>query len=80
MVNLAEKKVNVASEASTSGHFAVGAENVVVLDKVTETSWIEGRSRLVTQNHTELKQEESCMITIQNVYNPFSKMFQKAKD
>ncbi len=80
MVNLAEKRVNVASEASTSGHFAVGAENVVVLDKVTETSWIEGKSRLETEKHTTLKREESCMITIQNVYNPFSKMFEKSRD
>ena len=75
-----ENGVNVASKESTSGHFAQGAVNVVLLDEVTETSWIEGESMLKTKNHTDLKLEKSAIVTIQNVYNPFSKMFEKSRD
>lgn len=75
-----EKKVNVASKESTSGHFTIGAKKVVMLDEVTETSFIEGDCILSTKNHTDLEMKSDCLITIQNVYNPFEKVFQKSKD
>ena len=74
------KTVNVASKESTSGHFAKGAKRVVMLDEITETSFVEGDCLLTTKNHTDLKMKSDCLITIQNVYNPFSKMFEKSRD
>lgn len=73
------KGTNVAP-SSTTGHFVQGAKNVVNLDEINETFFVEGRSELVTKNHTTLKQNESCIITTQVVYNPFAKMFEKSKD
>ena len=73
-------KVNVAP-SSDEGHFITGARNVIELDnKVTELFLIEGKSELVTKNHTTLKQDEDCLISCQQVYNPFSKMMERAKD
>ena len=74
------KAINVASKESTSGHFAHGAKKVVLLDNITETSFVEGDCILKTKNHTDLKMKSDCLITIQNVYNPFSKMFEKSRD
>lgn len=74
------KEVNVASKQSTSGHFAKGAKKVVMLNDITETSFIKGDSVLSTKNHTDLHMKSDCLITIQQVYNPFSKMFEKSKD
>jgi len=71
--------VNVAP-SSTSGHFVQGAENVINLDQVAETFFVKGKSKLVTKNHTTLKQEKDCLITTQVVYNPFAKMFEKSRD
>jgi hypothetical protein len=71
--------VNVAP-SSTSGHFVKGAKNVVNLDNTNDTYFVEGSSVLVTKNHTTLKQDKSCLITTQVVYNPFLKMFEKSKD
>lgn len=71
--------VNVAP-SSTSGHFIQDAIKVVNLDSVNETYFVEGKSKLVTKNHTTLKQESSCLITTQRVYNPFEKMFERARD
>lgn len=73
------KGVNVAP-SSTSGHFVRGAKKVINLDSVNEVFFVEGKSQLVTKNHTSLKQEKSCLITTQVVYNPFAKMFEKSKD
>lgn len=78
-MNTKTKKVNVAP-SSTEGHFIEEATNVVNLDEVRETFFVEGKSKLTTKNHTSLKIEEDCLITCQNVYNPFSKMFEKSKD
>lgn len=74
------KTINVASKESTSGHFTKNAKRVVMLDSVTETSFVEGDCLLTTKNHTDLPMKSDCLITIQNVYDPFNKMFQKAKD
>lgn len=74
------RTINVASKESTSGHFAKGAKRVVMLDSITETSFVEGDCLLTTKNHTDLQMKSDCLITIQNVYNPFSKMFEKSKD
>jgi len=72
--------VNVASKESTSGHFAKGAKKVVMVDEINETSLIKGDCVLSTKNHTDLNMKSDCLITIQNVYDPFAKMFQKSKD
>ena len=74
------KGINVASQTSTSGHFVQEARKVVNLDQVKDTYFVEGKSKLVTKNHTELKQETDCLITTQVVYNPFAKMFEQSKD
>lgn len=72
-------KVNVAP-SSTEGHFIEGAKNVIDLDKITEMFFVEGKSRLTTKNHTTLEIEEDCLISCQNVYNPFSRMFERSRD
>jgi len=74
------QSVNVASKESTSGHYAKGAKNVVLLDNITETSFVEGDALLSTKNHTDLDMKSDCLITIQTVYNPFSKIFEKSRD
>ena len=74
------KGVNVASKTSTAGHFVQEARKVVNLDEIRDTYFVEGKSKLVTKNHTTLKQDKDCLITSQRVYNPFAKMFEKSKD
>lgn len=71
--------VNVAP-SSTDGHFVKGAKNVVNLDNVTESFFVEGSSELVTSKHTTLDQKDDCLISCQVVYNPFQKMFEKSRD
>lgn len=74
------KKVNVAP-TSTAGHFVEKANNVVNLDNINDTYLVEGKSILTTKNHTTLKQDfELCLITTQQVFNPYSKMFEKSID
>lgn len=73
------KKVNVAP-SSTEGHFVEKAKRVVNLDKVNETFLVDGGGFLTTKNHTTLEMEEDCIITCQNVYNPFLKSFEKSMD
>lgn len=72
-------QINVAP-SSTEGHFVKGAKKVVNLDNVNETFQVEGKSELVTKNHTSLPMEEDCLITCQTVYNPFLKSFEKSQD
>lgn len=72
-------KVNVAP-SSSHGHFIEDAINVVNIDKVNETFFVEGKSRLTTNNHTTLEIGSDCLITCQKVYNPFSKIFERSKD
>lgn len=74
-----EVKVNVAP-TSTEGHFIEGAQKVVDIDRVKEIFFVEGESKLTTKNHTALERKESCLITCQNVYNPFSKMMERSRD
>lgn len=73
------KKVNVAP-SSDSGHYIEKAKQVINLDEVNETFFVEGESELTTANHTTLKNEESCLITCQNVYDPFAKAFERSRD
>ncbi|SUJ18947.1 Uncharacterised protein [Sphingobacterium spiritivorum] len=80
MLETTSKSVNVASKESTSGHFANGAKRVVMLDEINETRMIEGDCVLSTKNHTDLNMKSDCLITIQNVYDPFIKMFHKSRD
>jgi len=79
-MNTEIKGVNVASKTSTSGHFIQDARKVVNLDEVKDTYFVEGKSKLVTKNHTTLNQDKSVLITTQVVYNPFAKMFEQSKD
>lgn len=72
-------KVNVAP-SSSHGHFIEDAENVIALDLVKEMFFSESASKLTTTNHTTIEREEKHLITCQNVYNPFSKMFELSKD
>lgn len=71
--------INIAP-SSDSGHFIEEARKVVRLDEVNETFFVEGKSKMVTKNHTTLNIDTNCLITCQTVYNPFSKMFEKSKD
>ena len=73
------KKVNVAP-SSDSGHYIEKAKQVINLDEVNETFLVEGESDLTTKNHTTLKNQESCLITCQVVYDPFAKAFEKSRD
>lgn len=74
-----EKRVNIAP-SSSHGHFIEGAQKVVNLDEVNETFWVEGPSVMTTANHTTLEIEESCLVTCQQVFNPFNEMFEKSRD
>lgn len=72
--------VNVAP-ASTAGHFVEQAKNVINLDSINDTYLVQGKSILTTKNHTTLEQNtDICLITTQQVFNPYSKMFEKSKD
>jgi hypothetical protein len=73
------KKVNV-SPSSSEGHFVENAKQVIELDKINEVFMVKGEAILTTKNHTTLKIKEDSLITCQNVYNPFSKMFEKSRD
>lgn len=74
------KIVNVAP-SSTAGHFVEKAKKVINLDNVNETFLVEGKSILTTKNHTTLKQDtDICLITTQQVFNPYSQMFEKSRD
>lgn len=72
-------EVNVAP-SSTTGHFVKGAKEVIALDELMETFYVKGESQLVTKNHTTLELENQCLITCQQIYNPYLKMFEKSKD
>lgn len=72
-------KVNVAP-SSDEGHFVQGKAQVVMLDEVTESFRVIGESELVTKNHTTLQMKESCVVSCQQVYNPFSKMMERSRD
>ena len=73
-------KINVAP-ASTEGHYVEKARKVINLDNVNDVYLVEGKSILTTKNHTTLKQDSDiCLITTQQVYNPYSQMFEKSKD
>ena len=74
-----EKLINIAP-SSTEGHFIKDAKEVVMLDEITETFHIKGKSKLITKNHTTLEIEEDCLITCQQVYDPFKKAFEKSHD
>ena len=72
------ERVNVAP-SSTEGHFVKGAP-VVKLDEINEIFHVKGKAVLETKNHTTLEIDEECLITCQNVFNPFSKMYENSND
>ena len=71
--------VNVAP-SSENGHFVKNAKKVINLDQVQETFHVKGKSVLETKNHTTLELEEECLITCQNVLNPYTKLYEKSRD
>lgn len=73
------KGTNIAP-SSTEGHFVKGNAQVVALDQINETFLVKGSATLTSKNHTSLNMSEDCVITCQNVYNPFAKAFEKSKD
>jgi hypothetical protein len=73
------KLVNVAP-SSTEGHFVKGANQVIALDEIQETFHVKGKSTLTSKNHTDLVLKQDCLITCQQVFNPFSKLYEKSKD
>ena len=78
--NMKTKQVNVAP-TSDEGHYVKGARNVIDIEReMTESFRVEGKSQLVTKNHTSINLDEDCLINTQVVYNPFSKMYEKVVD
>ena len=73
------KRVNVAP-SSDEGHFVKGAIQVVDMDAVTESFFVEGESVLETKNHTTLEMKEDCLVNCQMVYNPFAKIYERSRD
>ncbi|MCF3107289.1 hypothetical protein LL912_00720 [Niabella sp. CC-SYL272] len=73
------QRMNVAP-SSVEGHFVENAKKIVNLDEVNETFYVEGKSRLVTKNHTTLEMNDDCLITCQTVYDPFKNEFTKSRD
>lgn len=73
------KRINV-SPSSEEGHFIEGAEQVIDLDVVNETFAVKGSAKLVTKNHTTLVIEDDCIITCQQVFDPFKNIRVKSKD
>lgn len=73
------KKVNVAP-SSDEGHFVRGAKQVIDMDAVTESFFVEGESVLETKNHTTLQMKDDCLVNCQMVYNPFAKMYERSRD
>jgi len=79
MTNQSNERVLVAP-TSTHGHFVKNHEQVIQLDSVNETFHVKGSSILETANHTDLEMESDCLITCQVSHNPFTGLFEKAKD
>lgn len=77
MTQLSE--INVAP-TSEKGHFVRGAKQVIMLDEVTETFDVIGKSLLVTENHESINLDDDCTIICQQVVNPFTQMFERSKD
>jgi hypothetical protein len=73
------KRINVAP-SSDEGHFIEDAKQVIDLDVVNETFAVKGAAKLVTKNHTTLVIEEDCIITCQQVFDPFKNIRVKSKD
>lgn len=74
------KKVNVAP-SSDEGHYIQNAINVIDLEVAeTETFFVQGSSILTTKNHTDLKRDESCVVSCQRVYDPILEASRKSKD
>ena len=73
------KRINVAP-SSDEGHFIEDAQQVIDLDVVNETFAVKGSAKLVTKNHTTLVIEEDCLITCQQVFDPFKNIRVKSTD
>jgi hypothetical protein len=73
------KRVNVAP-SSDEGHFVKGAKQVIDMDAITESFFVEGKSILETKNHTTLEMKDDCLVNCQMVYNPFAKMYERSRD
>lgn len=74
-----ETRVNVALQ-STAGHFVEKHEKVVLLDGTKEAFFVEGEAELKTENHQTLPLQNNCLISPQQVYNPYKKALQRSQD
>ena len=72
-------EVNVAP-TSQKGHFVKGADQVIILDEITETFDVIGKSILFTENHETINLNEDCTIICQQVVNPFTQKFVLSED
>lgn len=72
-------KTNVAVQ-STKGHFVEKAKQVICLDNVSESFFVEGDSVLTTENHQTLPLEKDCLIAPQKVYNPYKQSLERSRD
>ena len=74
-----QKEVNVAPK-STHVHYIKNAKNVIVLDETKEAFLTEGDSIMTSKNHNETEILDGSLIIPQQVYNPFSKIYERSKD
>ena len=72
-------RVNVAP-SSDEGHFVEGKVKVVMMDEITEAFKVIGNSELVTKNHTTLQMKDDCVVSCQQVYNPFTQLMERSRD
>lgn len=73
-------ETNVA-KSSTKGHYVnKNSKPVICLDSTKEAFFVEGDAILSTENHQTLNMESDCLIMPQQVYNPYTKYFERSKD
>jgi hypothetical protein len=72
-------QINVAPN-STHGHYINNAKNVIVIDQVKEAFLTEGDSTMTSKNNNETQILDGSLIMPQQVYNPFSKLYERSKD
>lgn len=74
-----QNRVNIAP-SSKSGHYVEKAKQVIDLDMINEIFMVKGGGIMTTKNHTTLNMESDCLVTCQQVYNPFTKMMERSRD
>ena len=72
-------KRNVAPD-SDNGHFVVGQEQVIELDLINETFFVEGAHKMETKNHETMETDTSAIVTCQQVVDPYTGYFERVRD